>query len=850
MNFRILFAFGLFASCSLITVEPARYRCNPASTDSAECPGPWRCVVDGFCADPAVGGSWTCASASDCTGGWRCGALAQCFDPARGAPVACAREEDCGGGWHCGVAGLCYERGDAGAVLCRDDVGQGDCAPGWRCGLAGRCLDESVPQTNACESDVDCFLGFRCGFSRRCLDSRTDELRPLADAGLGTWMTAPLPLAGASVIAVSNQPTSQPAAEAISGVVGDELRRVVYLGGDRLQLDDGGPGFRLIVSRAPLFGLAVKELVERESSSGGFETLILSPDGGLTRFRAPLEATQMNAAEVVAVPWPVKGIRLTQLPNSPFVLLGASQIALHDGTRWELSAQAGVRDAVTALGSKEVLITAGDAGVFEQDLDGGLGLLGTPRALLCDKSGGIVANAERVRVVDARGERRLWVVTGSGGVTRVAAHFTEVNDGGMPGTPCAALGNTHFVQDAIDVSLIRPRASSFEVTAFFAEPRTDPRFFAAGVRPDGGVQVISESLISLGQSPEPGRLDGTATYASTNPARMIAVEANGRPWVQKDDQFTLQPLSALRAPAVVTAGLLVEQLTDADFTEPLVNQVTGSYFCAAGAEAAGCRFSPQAGSYVDSVRERPDWLISVRPLSVMRAGASDRLATDLNADGGTWARVPASVGAEPDGGQLLAVATGDVLLTAELLPGPALLRFVISPFPRADIQEVLVMPRRGTEAASLRYAEIFVRVAGRVFRVGAGTPYVWRASEVTLATSDDVLAVWRDGRRGRAGDRHGVVFALDSTVPISEPLPGGEEVVAYAARCGHVWAVSAKRVFELVRSPPSPLGQWRVLGSAPVPQVFERLYESAGQVTAATRDSLSNITGFSCLPQE
>jgi hypothetical protein len=204
----------LSMACSRIeTQTPRRYLCDP---DAPQCPGGWKCTLDGFCTNPDAGvdvqcdenadctGGWLCALSgrcvdpaigrplpcnepTDCPGKWKCGLIGQCLDPDAGAPWPCIGDEDCTGqGWRCGVGPICYEREKAEDVGCRRDAGNEDCADGWRCGLEEVCHDRAVGFALLCDSDNDCEQQWRCSAAHRCVDAANDAWRPTNDAGVGT----------------------------------------------------------------------------------------------------------------------------------------------------------------------------------------------------------------------------------------------------------------------------------------------------------------------------------------------------------------------------------------------------------------------------------------------------------------------------------------------------------------------------------------------------------------------------------------------------------------------------------------------------------------------------------------
>lgn len=117
---------------------------------------------------------------SECPGGWRCGLEGTCHDPQEAFAFRCESQDDCASDWHCGAAGTCYELATAGAVECRG-ASAGDCAPGWHCGLNGRCHDADAGAAYQCNNDEDCERGWRCDLvAGACVDSTGEALRPAA----------------------------------------------------------------------------------------------------------------------------------------------------------------------------------------------------------------------------------------------------------------------------------------------------------------------------------------------------------------------------------------------------------------------------------------------------------------------------------------------------------------------------------------------------------------------------------------------------------------------------------------------------------------------------------------------
>lgn len=105
---------GAFAACPPSTSQGRAYRCSPDG-GAAQC-DPWRCRLDGYCHDPAIGEPLPCGSADDCGGGWFCAKDGVCRDPVVPAPLACDSDADCAGGWRCSTESTCVDPGEAAPV--------------------------------------------------------------------------------------------------------------------------------------------------------------------------------------------------------------------------------------------------------------------------------------------------------------------------------------------------------------------------------------------------------------------------------------------------------------------------------------------------------------------------------------------------------------------------------------------------------------------------------------------------------------------------------------------------------------------------------------------------------------
>jgi len=241
------------AACPAGKLEGGRYACDPngdRSDNSAQCPGAWRCGLEGICHetgdttvawrcdggadceaswqcgiapsrqfrechDPAVGAPWPCDEAGDCSAGWQCGIAAsrqfrECHDPAVGAAWPCNAGADCSAGWSCGLtrdgdAGECHDPGAPAAFTCTNDS---HCLGGWRCGLTrtrmGReCHDPASPSDWPCDGDFDCVGMWRCSAQGTCADPRDDALFATAQLDASTALVSPLSASPYDAVSIS-----------------------------------------------------------------------------------------------------------------------------------------------------------------------------------------------------------------------------------------------------------------------------------------------------------------------------------------------------------------------------------------------------------------------------------------------------------------------------------------------------------------------------------------------------------------------------------------------------------------------------------------------------------------------
>jgi hypothetical protein len=133
-----------------------------------------------------------------------------------------------------------------------------------------------------------------------------------------------------------------------------------------------------------------------------------------------------------------------------------------------------------------------------------------------------------------------------------------------------------------------------------------------------------------------------------------------------------------------------------------------------------------------------------------------------------------------------------------------------------------------------------------VFRFFASTRALWRSAEVVLPTEAEVVRLWLDGSRPRAGDLNGVVFGLDSAVALSEPLLLGEPAEFYASWCEHTFVSTRLGHLYRLGSGPGVLGRWQLVAT---PEPIRALSDE-GQVLRAFSETGRTyfFDGLSCTP--
>lgn len=770
---RALWVLTLFLGCSRVTLEPARYACS-LTGPADQCPGDWRCLPEGFCVDPAVGGEWKCTRSSDCTGQW-----------------------------HCGVEGRCYQREEQQGIACRIAGPEGnDCAPGWTCGLDLRCLDTSKPNNNRCDTDLDCFGGQRCA-SARCINVQSDALRPSTTAP--TLVREQTPFLGANPVTAFEVGTRR----FVFGMVGTELRWLDIL--QTSSIDGGFPLHRMTLDEAP------REFVAIETTNG-VELAMLQRDGGVTLFNP-----STNSVSALPLPFAAKGVRNPGIEGAQLVVLGDDALAVGKlPTLDVLRPDAGVvRDVFMTFNT---LVLSTSTGGWVRPFSSPLTSAGWAPAF-CDENGPMT-QLQFVREGWSSSEFLAFV---SDGGTTTFRRF-------QPGDAGSAACPTYLGPTALE--LLRGQEPGFPL------PRP--------------LSVLADfdrvSVSGLNERGEPVAVwtDGGTRFAVmsvTDQKRLVTADELGRVWLQERNRPGLEPLMPASPAKLALGRSAIVTFTSFDKQRAPINPLEVERKCFTSREGSWCQ--PGFSSLNErSTRGVPDlvssWSSDPTPnyIAFIRAPDGDvRLAQQLT-------ELPTrmvSAGVERFGSTLLVTGLFDYLSVGEWFAplSPAGPRLAVSPLPRGTITDVVLTTRPSTAPESA-YAEGWVVSSGRVFRFYAASRALWRSAEVVLPTDQEVVEVWLDDTRPRAIDLDGRVFALDSAVRVSEPLPNNDLLTSVAHRCNHDFAVGVEQVlYRLTANPDGGvLATWAEL---PTPLKVGRVVDEGDELRAFDVEGRTYwLDGLSC----
>jgi hypothetical protein len=392
---------------------------------------------------------------------------------------------------------------------------------------------------------------------------------------------------------------------------------------------------------------------------------------------------------------------------------------------------------------------------------------------------------------------------------------------------------------------------------------------------DGGLGIELFSLLSSEESRFPlaqpgfGPLRSPARFSSGSRSEGLSVadEAGGR-WLATGG-FPLPPevlttvptlaIGAVDAPLVITPDLpLAESRGTLSVVEPSSQfELTDAGFVSVTEPRHSLDDDPRLVGPVDG---QPTWGLFAASASRLVQVVDPRGAgLAWPARGGVTiasteglfvpvapfrASVPA---AAADGGVVLLMSSGDALYSAPLGAGVATLSLGFVPQSRANISAILALPSE----PGASYSSSYLIAQGRVYRVRADNPVVWRANELTLEPAEAV-ALWRDGPRVRVGYRSGAVYALPSGTLVGPAQANASVALDFKNVCGHTFMLTRGGLWQLIASPGATVGTWRpvpLAATGVLAQPMGKLQsDERGLLIYRERGVVERLEGLSCLP--
>jgi hypothetical protein len=763
--------------------------------------------------DPKAARAYPCdpdGGALQCPGGWKCGLEGYCHEPNAPQPFACRDDSDCASDWRCGLNAICHDRNAGAAYQC---VSSRDCERGWRCGLTGDCHDPAIAAAYPCNLDSDCEQSWRCNVDSVCAPASADALRKDADAGqLAMVRVSPLTSVGYPDLASAGRPDASSfgvdAPYAIAN--GNVLTLVRHSPQGRIEvLPDGGYTlfFAEAVQATLPFG-SPRALVTWEGRAyflddGGLGKLVASKDGGvLSRISPPVTGTELRMSPdemPLLIAFDKDSFSLID-PSSDTVLKTGLSLPSMDGGRQRIF------DMMPAFSTKNQdpvslwILAAGEEGLFVARrsaqgalvfADGGAaagGLAWAPTQfspllpnLRCSGGldGGVLAKALHF----SEGAPYLgFGIETEGPVAGVVTILADEpfsacgNPYGFTTLACALCPQGYRLGDLSAHSSVPP---SLVAGCISADGKSKETYLSGRNPNDGGCQLIS-------------RIDGLAPYSE--PARqnrsLVGYQnlsgAHGQLWSGPN-------LTALALDQPATFFTPVLELGERAQVR-IAGALSQNFFETPGIGLA--RFDGRLDDQLAAVDGKPDWGIFTSheiPEVVGGLTTPAQLQVTFPSFSDPGPPYTALVAALPDGGSQLVVSVFDKLLAAELLPDAgAVLEIKRVPLPFSPILSVAISARPLTAPDGGHPLHTgYVLTRNRLFALVASSPKVWDTHEIAMPEGD-WKRVWFDGQRGRIGYASGVVYGLPSRAPLADALSDGEQLNDFVQLCGSTYGLSSQ----------------------------------------------------------
>jgi hypothetical protein len=832
------------AGCrACFSLEEQAYLCD-RDGGAEQCPGEWRCGLEGYCHAPEATEPFLCEGDGDCAPEWKCGqpsdaGIRRCHDRAVASALFCRAHEDCAAGWRCGASGRCFAP-DAGTdAICVDD---GQCADGWRCGPAeeggNRCLDARAEAL--LPRQAGSFTGKRLNpalvpgvpdlvaSSQRYLDQEIGDefiraLAVVADGGLSlltvSYRGFPRPEGGRASVALARAPLDQPA-RALAAI-----ERNAYV----LQ-SDGLYGFR-------------------DQRDGGLaRTKLASVTGDKLRVFASLHqtVTPRNAIAVSSTQYAVvklDGGGVTGPLSIPQADGGPSQI--YD-----------LYEAPETYPHPNLLVAATNEGVMIA-INGGINDAGwVPSWLPVDFPG--VPNARcpgdgGTEFGPTAGLRAVKLHPIGNGLALEAVPRNSVDDGGTRQLIMLSSGfNVNGPHGCPNPKASYPVYTPFAKTWGYWEIKLGPvaacapgqklieleyPYAASGSNSNYGARTVLHCEAPGGDgAPVRETWELQTPYLYANPvARKRVTSYGSRPgglaqsswsgWVRYEDSY-YEGYEEGRA----WVGAHGELAVGPESLVNLIEAPTGLWGLGEALRATSfdaLRYEPGVGLVreVDGARAlgwiegRPYWRVGEGEggaglydgaSGAFLAALPDKLSINGGGEGAAGPRVRGTAVSLPGGRELAVLGFEQYLASAEVTgwdqPGYERPTFTIQDVPRPGSPLLGVALAAGDPSAGGPVVSGFVLTPETAFQVRATSLATWRTTELTLPLGDP-LALWQDGARARIGYRDGSVYTLPSRVRVAPPL--GEPVFAFAVVCGQPFALSSSGLSRLELAPGAVEGSWK-----------------------------------------
>jgi hypothetical protein len=566
----------------------------------------------------------------------------------------------------------------------------------------------------------------------------------------------------------------------------------------------------------PWPGPVPREVLVTEGNRGP-ALLMLPGDGGLEVFSAEFGALEPTPT----VPFPISAMRANGVPDAPLTLLGDSQFAWGKWNVLTVEAIDAGRLLDVSINPEGVLLTT-TTGVWTRPYE----KPDRPQPAWVPAFGNLEPGEVQFAQVMRDGSNVvLFAVTTDGGTTLVK-QYTEATPP-LPAYTFSFNGRDYAGPEArpLEAAVARPLALV-----------GTPASLAVGGLTAAGTPVIAWATGSVAFE----ALNGTEQ------SRLAALDERGRLWRASPWLVAMTPAGP---PSVVFGDAFVTQ--EPPDKRPEVFGPAGDLACFAQRAASWCQATPFLPRPTSATRGITGWVGTVEP-PVMNEVTTFPASVRVDLAGPPLAKQVLSSSIDRyvsaarvrDGGTLLVTGAFDYVSWAEVSDDVVELRVAVSPLPRGEITD-LVLTDRPPPASEANFAEGWLVASGRVFRIFASTRALWRSSEVVLPTEVEVVRVWLDGPRPRAGDRNGVVFSLDSVVALSEPVPGNGQAIDYAHFCNNDFVLAGGQLYRLVASS-SVLGRWEPV---PAPAALERLSDVGGELRVWDAEGTAYwLDGLTCAP--